>query len=298
MAAVHPTRPSAPAAGLLGAVIVLLACQIPPNEYGVRQARPSDLPAFGIAAHRGASSTQPENTVSAFREAARLGVHQIEFDIRATADGQLVVMHDETVDRTTSGRGRVSHLTLDEIRELDAGSWKGPRFRGEHVPTLVEALRAMPRNVWLNLHVKGEPWVAEEVALVVVEENRVDQAVLSVGAEGARLARQVDPQLWICDMDRKLTRGQYIDGAIAMKADFIQFTSLRGLPSPEEVMRAKRGGLRVNYCCEKDPTRLPGLFALGVDFPMLDDVDGAMQAARLLDIPPPGAPLSSTEPGP
>ncbi len=289
MAGVQPTRRPTPAAAVLGAAIALLACPIPPDEHGVRLARHSDLPAFGIAAHRGASATQPENTISAFREATRLGVHQIELDIRASADGQLVVMHDERVDRTTSGQGRVSRMSLDQIRQLDAGSWKGARFRGERVPTLVEALRAMPRSIWLNLHVKGEPWVAEAVARVVVEEDRIDQAVLAVNAEGARLARQVHPKLWICAMDRKLTRGAYIDSAIEMGADFIQFTSVRGIPSQEDVDRAKRGGLRVNYCCEKDPTRLPELFALGVDFPMLDDVGSAMQAARNLDVPPPGA---------
>jgi glycerophosphoryl diester phosphodiesterase len=295
MAAVHPTRRSVPAAALLGAAIVLPACHSPPDEQAIRTGRPSDLPAFGIAAHRGASASRPENTISAFREAARLGAHQIELDIRATADGQLVVIHDATVDRTTSGRGLVSELTLDQIRELDAGSWKGARFRGERVPTLVEALRAMPRNVWLNLHVKGEPSIAEAVARVVVEEDRIDQAVLAVDAEGARLARQVHPELWICALARKLTRSEHFDSALEMRADFIQLTSADGIPSREDVDRAKRAGLRVNYCCEEDPTRLPGLFALGIDFPMLDDVEGAMRAARRLDVPPP-APLEPIPP--
>lgn len=280
MAAVRPVRPFASAAALLGAAVVVLACQISPEEPVVRQARPSDLPASGIAAHRGASATRPENTIAAFREAVRLGAGQIELDIRTTADGQLVVMHDATVDRTTSGHGHVSELTLAQIRELDAGGWKGPAFRGERVPTLAEALRAMPRDVWLNLHVKGEPSVAAAVARVVVEEDRVDQALLAVGAEGARLAREVDPRLWICSMERKLTRGHYIDAAIEMRADFIQLSSSHGLPSREDVERAKLAGLRVNYCCEQDPARLPELFALGVDFPLIDDVEGAMRVLR------------------
>lgn len=272
---------------LLGALCLWVACVLPGSDSGPRPARPSSLPAYGIAAHRGASATHPENTVAAFGEAVRLGVHQVELDVRATEDGQLVVMHDASVNRTTNGRGRVDRLTLDEIRRLDAGSWKSRRFRGERVPTLVEALRVFPRNIWLNLHVKGEPWVAEEVALVVVEEDRIHQAILSVDEDQAKLARQIHPDLWICTMDRRLTRNAYISGAIAMKADFIQLTSLRGLPTREEVARARRGGLRVNYCCEDDPTRISGLIALGVQFPMLDDAAGAMQAARMLDIPPP-----------
>jgi glycerophosphoryl diester phosphodiesterase len=257
------------------------------QDGGPRDPRPSPLPAFGIAAHRGASASNPENTLAAFREAIRLGVHQIELDVRVTEDGQLVVIHDASVDRTTNGRGRVSSLTLDEIRRLDAGSWKSRRFRGERVPTLVEALRIMPRNIWLNLHVKGDPWVAEEVALVVTEEDRVDQVVLAVDEDQAALARQIHPGLWICTMDRRLTRSAYISAAIAMRADFIQFTSIRGMPSREDVARAKAGGLRVNYCCESDPTRIPGLIALGIQFPMLDDAAGAMQAAKMLSIPPP-----------
>jgi glycerophosphoryl diester phosphodiesterase len=272
---------------ILGALALGAACVLPGSDSGLRQPRPSNLPGYGIAAHRGASATHPENTLAAFREAIRLGAHQIEMDVRATEDGQLVVIHDASVDRTTNGRGRVSQLTLEQIRPLDAGRWKSARFRGERVPTLVEALRIMPRNIWLNLHVKGEPWVAEEVALVLVEEDRVNQSILAVDEDQARLARQIHPGLWICTMDRRLTRNAYISAAIAMKADFIQFTSLRGLPTREEVARARSGGLRVNYCCESDPTRIAGLLALGIQFPMLDDVVGAMQAAKMLGIPPP-----------
>lgn len=272
---------------LLGALALGAACVLPGTATETREPRPSNLPAYGIAAHRGASLTHPENTLAAFREAIRLGVHQIEFDVRAAQDGQLVVIHDASVDRTTNGRGRVEDLPLDEIRRLDAGRWKSWRYRGERVPTLVETLRIMPRNIWLNIHVKGEPWVAEEVALVLVEEDRVAQSILAVDEDQARVARLIHPGLWICTMDRRLTRDAYISAAIAMKADFIQFTSLRGLPSREDVARARSGGLRVNYCCESDPTRVPGLIALGIQFPMLDDVAGAMQAARMLGIPPP-----------
>ncbi len=291
-----PLRTVAP----LIALVSTLACASLLDQLGGGARKPgeprgSDLPSRGVAAHRGASGSTPENTIAAFREAVRLGAHQIELDVRATADGQLVIVHDASVDRTTNGRGRVSRLTLDQLRRLDAGSWKGRRFRGERIPTLVEALRVLPRNVWLNLHVKGEPWVAEEVALVVIEEDRLHQAILAVGEEGARQARLIHPDLWICTMDRKLTRNGYIDSAIEMGADFIQFTSRRGLPSREEVAKAHAAGLRINYCCESDPTRLPGMWTLGIDFPMLDDVVGAMQAARISGIPPP-PPLNPATP--
>ena len=78
------------------------------------------MPSRGICAHRGASDTHPENTLAAFREAIRLGVHMIEFDVALSKDGQLVLMHDTTVDRTTHGNGPVSELTLAELKKLDA----------------------------------------------------------------------------------------------------------------------------------------------------------------------------------
>ncbi len=93
-----------------------------------------------VAAHRGWSEKYPENTMIAYRKAAELDVDQIEIDVRVTRDGELVIIHDATVDRTTNGQGKVEDLTLEEIRALDAGSWKGEEFAGERVPTLDEFL--------------------------------------------------------------------------------------------------------------------------------------------------------------
>lgn len=93
-----------------------------------------------VAAHRGWSEKYPENTMLAYRKAAELGVDQIEIDVRVTRDGELVIMHDATVDRTTNGNGLVEELTLAQILELDAGSWKGEEFAGERVPTFAEFL--------------------------------------------------------------------------------------------------------------------------------------------------------------
>src|SRR5215475_12340744 len=87
-----------------------------------------------ITSHRGAGFLEPENTLRAIQRAITLGVDQIEIDTHLTLDGQLILMHDPTVDRTTNGSGRISDLTFAEIRQLDAGL-------GEHVPTLAEALQ-------------------------------------------------------------------------------------------------------------------------------------------------------------
>jgi glycerophosphoryl diester phosphodiesterase len=105
-----------------------------------------------VIAHRGASGTAPENTLAAFERAERLGAHMIELDVPLAADGAVVVLHDDSVDRTTDGRGRVSGHTLAGLRALDAGRWFAPEFAGERIPTLAEVLAvvSLPVNVELK----------------------------------------------------------------------------------------------------------------------------------------------------
>jgi glycerophosphoryl diester phosphodiesterase len=91
-------------------------------------------------AHRGYSAVAPENTLPAFAAGVLAGATFIEFDVRSTADGVPVVIHDRTVDRTTDGTGNVWELTLDEVSALDAGSWFGPAYAGLRVPRLTEVL--------------------------------------------------------------------------------------------------------------------------------------------------------------
>ena len=116
---------------------------------------PVAMPTKGICAHRGASDTHPENTIPAFREAIRLGAQMIEFDVALSKDGKLVLLHDNTLDRTTNGSGPVGSLPLAELKKLAAGSWKGSQFKNTPIPTLDEALAIMPENIWLNVHLKG-----------------------------------------------------------------------------------------------------------------------------------------------
>ena len=110
-----------------------------------------------IVGHRGAAAHAPENTLVGFRAAKALGCAWVEFDVRLTADNALVVCHDDALARTTGARGRISKLTLAAIRQLDAGSWFGPRFVGERLPTLVETL-VLCRDIGLgtNVEIKAE----------------------------------------------------------------------------------------------------------------------------------------------
>ena len=147
------------------------------------------MPTRGICAHRGASDTHPENTITAFREAIRLGAQMIEFDVATTKDGKLVLMHDRTIDRTTNGSGRPEEWLLVDLKKLDAGSWKNSRFEGEQIPTLGEALDLMPRNIWLNVHLKSGVNLAEKTARLIASKNRLHQAFLACGASAATAAR-------------------------------------------------------------------------------------------------------------
>lgn len=93
-----------------------------------------------VAAHRGNSCAAPENTMAAFRSAVALNIDMVEIDLHMTADGEIILMHDHKVDRTTDGRGLICSKTLAEMKALDAGSWKGEEFVGERVPTFREFL--------------------------------------------------------------------------------------------------------------------------------------------------------------
>jgi len=151
-------------------------------------ARPSPFRAsvtgrVAIVAHRGASAVAPENTMTAFRLAAEAGADLIELDVHLTADGEAVVIHDETLERTTNGRGLVGERTLAEIRALDAS-----RGAGEGVPTLEEVVAwARTRTLGLALEIKQPtaalgraPYarIADRVAEVIAAHDLVDRAIV------------------------------------------------------------------------------------------------------------------------
>ena len=104
-----------------------------------------------IIAHRGASAYAPENTLEAFNLAVRQGADAIELDAKLTKDGQVVVIHDSTVNRTTNGKGKVKELTLEELKKLEAGSHFDISFAGELIPTLDEVLQAVGKDIFVNI---------------------------------------------------------------------------------------------------------------------------------------------------
>lgn len=135
------------------------------------------LPHPIIFAHRGASAYAPENTLAAFELALRQGADAIELDTKLTRDGHVVVIHDQTLERTTTQAGRVRDFSLTEIRKLDAGSHFDVAFRGEAVPTLEEVLKAVGQLTFINIEIANYATLTDDLPIKVA--NLVKQYNLS-----------------------------------------------------------------------------------------------------------------------
>ena len=132
-------------------------------------------------AHRGSSGQAPENTLVALRLAVDQGADMLEFDVRTTQDGELIVLHDRNLRRTTNGSGNVYGCTLQQLKRLDAGAWFDQRFTGEKIPTLREVCRYVPPHIGLNIEVKtdGQPrFPIERTLLKLLQEERSLHRVL------------------------------------------------------------------------------------------------------------------------
>jgi glycerophosphoryl diester phosphodiesterase len=137
-----------------------------------------------VLGHRGASAYAPENTMAAFELAADQGADGLEIDIQPTRDGVVVVLHDDTVDRTSDGTGRVVDLTFDEVRALRFDRGFEDAYAGERIPSLAEVLDLVAaRDLYLNIEVKGHDGryatLAAEAARTVRERGLVDQVIFS-----------------------------------------------------------------------------------------------------------------------
>jgi glycerophosphoryl diester phosphodiesterase len=144
-------------------------------------------------AHRGSSHLAPENTLAAFRLGWR-ETTTCELDVRATADGRLVVVHDPTTRRTTGRNLVVARQTLAALQRLDAGAWRGPRWRGERLPTLAHVLAVMPARKRLLIEVKTGPASVPELARVIRASGRAaDVAVQSFHPRTCARAKQALP---------------------------------------------------------------------------------------------------------
>ena len=131
-----------------------------------------------VIAHRGFSGLYPENTMSAFRAGVEAGADAIELDVHLSKDGEVVVMHDDQLGRTTSGKGKLAELTCPEICSVDAGSWKSPEFSGERVPTLREVFDEIALPVMVEIKPEGEDVVRRTVE-VIRDAGAVERAIIA-----------------------------------------------------------------------------------------------------------------------
>jgi glycerophosphoryl diester phosphodiesterase len=234
-----------------------------------------------VIAHRGASAAAPENTLAAFRRAAEEGAAWIECDVKLTADGRPVVIHDDMLDRTTDGGGPVADAPLDTVGALDAGGWFGPEFRGEPVPTLEETLDLLAElGLGANLEIKPCPGrdreTAEVIGRVVAAQGR-DVPVLfsSFAREALAAARDVAPSV---------PRGLLVEALPddwreeAETLDVVAIHADHATLSPEQVATMHAAGYRVLAWTVNDDTRARALVDMGVDA-VITDVPARMKTA-------------------
>ena len=136
-----------------------------------------------ILAHRGASALAPENTRASFQFAVDMGVDGVEFDVQMTRDNELVIIHDEKVDRTSDGQGYVKDFTLKEIKALDAGIWFSKKFKGEKILTLNETLKIVKECEMINIELKNGiikyPYLEERVIHTVRSYHLEEKVIFS-----------------------------------------------------------------------------------------------------------------------
>ncbi|MGW9587588.1 glycerophosphodiester phosphodiesterase [Microbacterium sp. NPDC055455] len=260
------------AASLVVAVLGAAPSRVTAQELLGDPRTPGDA-AF-IASHRGGAAHAPENTLPAIQAALAAGFEYVEVDVALTADGHPVLMHDKTVDRTTDGHGRLSALTLAEVRALDAGSWFDAAYAGTPVPTLQEFLDALlADDARAILELKGE-WDAAAVAAAVSEvsarglERRVvlasfDARTLALAAtESEVLSRLLIVKHLPSDVVSAVTEAGARGVVVSRKAV---------LARPEIVDELHAAGARVVVYTLNDDEQWDAVTALGVDGIVTDD---------------------------
>lgn len=227
-------------------------------------------------AHRGESADAPENTLAAFRLAWERKVAAIELDIHLTQDGEAIVCHDADTGRTTGVRMAIKENALAELRQLDAGSWKGARWAGERLPTLLEALETIPEGgrCFIEIKVGPEAVPAVEKAIRQSGKTPAQLAIISFHAESLAEAKRRLPQIaayylasfrqdpaapaWTPDAETLIAQAQ------AIRADGLNLSA----PGPIDgvfVQRVKAAGLALYVWTVDDPDIARQMAAAGVD---------------------------------
>jgi len=229
-------------------------------------------------AHRGAGKLAPENTLAAFRHGASFGYRMFEFDVKLSGDGKPVLMHDATLDRTTSGSGRVDAMTLGELAALDAGAWHSPAYAGEPIPTLAAIARYTQANGFMvNIEIKPVPGVEYRTgaavafdALSLWRNATVPPLLSSFSEEALEAVRKTAPDLPRALLLDKLPpdwleRLRRLD-CVALDANHRELDAA-------VIGAAHAAGFKVLCYTVNDPARAHDLLSWGLDGLITDAVD-------------------------
>lgn len=214
---------------------------------------PAPQPTPLVIAHRGDSSHRPENTLAAFAGGLETGAAIVEFDVHLTRDGEVVVIHDPTVDRTTNGRGVVKQMTLAELRRLSAGypARFGQTYGGERIPTLAEALGLLRDRAQAMIEIKPEAVTGDAeggIEAHVVEEVRrarmeKDVALISFDRRALLRCRALAPDVLRGHLFQKGKAGEMLAGAREVGSELIM--PEKRLLSDDLRDRAREAGVKV-----------------------------------------------------
>ena len=221
-----------------------------------------------IIAHRGASRQAPENTMAAFTRALELGAGGIELDVHLSADGHLVVTHDEQVDRTSDGKGLIRDKTLQQLKDLDFGSWFSEHFKGEKIPTLEEVLDLVRDwNGLLNIEIKNGPvfypGIEKAVSDAVAQYKLANRTIISSFNHYSLVEiRKLNPEIKTAPL---YMAGLYEPWQYARSLGACAIHPLFYNIVPEVMKGCKLNGIMVNPFTVDQPEYIKAMAAAGVD---------------------------------
>ncbi len=243
--------------------------QAPTERLSLRQRLVQERGRVWVVGHRGAMGHRPENTIASFEHALELGADWIELDVHLTRDGALAVIHDESLERTTTGHGLVKDHTLDELQQLDAGAWFSPGYAGQHLPTLDEVLEwARRRQTIVDIEIKNAPiyyaGIEEAVVKALDSQNMAEQViVISFDHRAVQRVKSLDARI----ATGVLYAGRPADAGVglARQADADALLPHWAYVTSEDVRMAHAAGLAVAPWATSNPEVLTNLLQAGVD---------------------------------